>query len=418
MDQLISEPLSTSARRTDAILSVSNVSKKYCRSLGQAARNGLLDIAGELAFWRSPGEGLRAGEFWALRDISFDVRPGEALAVIGPNGAGKSTLLKVLFGLLKPDTGSVTLSAGMEALIELGAGFHPLLSGRENIEVGAAIHGFSPKETQSLIEEVADFSELGDVLDAPLQSYSSGMKARLSYGLSACLRPEILLVDEVLAVGDLAFQRKCIDHMRTFLAGGGALLVVSHHLGHVQALGNRAIVLDEGRCVFQGDMLEAVRLSLDLRRSKPAATPARATSQEAVTVDSVVCEAEDGGPPRTGQRLNLDVRLRCHAPQKLIWGFHIWTADGAVCVTGDINLQPLRLSEGAAHLACAAPRLSLLPGSYLVRLVIVDAQTYVPLTSAGPGAVGTLFTVTGRSDLATNAQLANGQLVKLDVTWS
>lgn len=219
--------------KDETTLSVSNLSKKYCGDLKKALFYGLGDIAGEMSGRQWWAGRLRPGEFWALDDISFDVRRGEAVAVIGRNGAGKSTLLRVIYGLLKPDMGQVRIAGRSEAIIELGTGFNPLLTGRENIEVGASLHGLDPDATGRLLEAVIDFAELAEFIDAPLLSYSSGMKARLAYSLAAHLGPDLLLVDEALAVGDLAFQHKCIRHMRQFVQGGGSLLLVSHNVQQI-----------------------------------------------------------------------------------------------------------------------------------------------------------------------------------------
>ena len=192
--------------KQQAILSVAHVSKKYAQQLRRSLWYGARDIARELVPFGSNESPLRPGEFWALDDVSFELERGSSLAVVGGNGAGKSTLLKILYGLLKPDRGEVRVRGRMEALLELGTGFNPLLSGRENVGVGAALHGFDGRQTSALLERVIDFAELGEFIDAPLQAYSTGMKTRLAYALSANLEPDVLLVDEVLAVGDVAFQ--------------------------------------------------------------------------------------------------------------------------------------------------------------------------------------------------------------------
>ena len=246
------------------MISVSHLSKKYCHELRRGLWYGVRDIAREIIPRRGEA-GLRPGEFWALDDVSFEVRRGESLAITGANGAGKSTLLKILYGILKPDRGEVRVSGRVEALIELGAGFNPVLTGRENVRVGAALHGLNARETAALMERVLDFSELGAFVDDPVQSYSSGMKARLAYALAANLDPDVLLVDEVLAVGDFAFQRKCVRHMQSYLAGGGALLFVSHNMYQMQAICERGFLLDHGRLTFEGSAVEMLNRLHELR---------------------------------------------------------------------------------------------------------------------------------------------------------
>src|SRR5882724_5212117 len=197
------------------VVSVSNLSKKYCRELRRTMWYGLGDIAREF-FWRlgqnEPGV-LRQAEFWSLKNVSFELRRGESLAVIGANGAGKSTLLKVLYGLIKPDAGQVRIRGRISALIELGTGFNPVLSGRENVYVNAAILGLTRRQASLFLDRIAEFAGLHEFMETPVQYYSSGMKARLSYEVAAHLNPDVLLVDEVLAVGDFSYQRKCVNHM-------------------------------------------------------------------------------------------------------------------------------------------------------------------------------------------------------------
>src|SRR5688572_9077508 len=211
---------------TDKVLTVSDLSKRYSQSLRRSLAYAVRDFGRELWPWASGEPRLRKGEFWALDGISFSLGRGEAMGIVGHNGAGKSTLLKALYGLIKPDRGEIRIRGRTEALIELGTGFNGLLSGRENVMVGAVLHGFDSGRARRLVDQVVDFAELAEFIDAPVQSYSSGMRARLAYALASQLEPDLLLVDEVLAVGDVTFQRKCFNHMRAYLDNGGALLFV------------------------------------------------------------------------------------------------------------------------------------------------------------------------------------------------
>jgi ABC-type polysaccharide/polyol phosphate transport system ATPase subunit len=272
---------------------VSGLSKKFAKQLRHSLAYGLRDIAHELVPSRRVGT-LRAGEFWAVDDVSFDVRPGESLAIVGNNGAGKSTLLKMLFGLIKPDRGEIRISGRTEAIIELGTGFSGLLSGRENIEAGAALHGLSRRRTQNLIDQVIDFAGIEEFIDAPVQSYSSGMKARLSYALSAQLNPDLLLVDEVLAVGDLAFQRKCVSHMRSYLEQGGALLLVSHNTYQIQAVCRRGMMLDQGRTVFAGSAVDTLDHMFEHGAARAPLAPRIADGDDPVVIEAVSAEAPSG----------------------------------------------------------------------------------------------------------------------------
>ncbi len=191
-------------------------------------------------------------EFWAVREVSFSLQRGEALALIGQNGAGKSTLLKLITGTVRPTTGRVHVAGRISAMLELGLGFNPEFSGRQNVYLAGGLMGFSVRELDALIPGIQEFSELGEFFDQPLRVYSSGMQARLAFAVATCVRPEILIVDEVLSVGDAAFQRKCFQRIESYLADGTALLFVSHNLEVVKTLCNQALFLREGKVAAFG----------------------------------------------------------------------------------------------------------------------------------------------------------------------
>jgi lipopolysaccharide transport system ATP-binding protein len=237
----------------EVLVSVKGVSKKFCRDLKRSLWYGVQDIANELLVRNSRSKTLRPQEFWALRDISFELKRGESLGLMGPNGAGKSTLLKLLNGLVKPDVGQITVHGRMGALIELGAGFNPILTGRENIYVNAAVLGIPKRQVDRMIQEIIDFAGLEEFVDTPVQSYSSGMRVRLGFAVAAQLKPDILIVDEVLAVGDAYFRRKCINYMqKLFRSRETAVILVSHNLRNIEQVCDRAMYLERGRAVAQG----------------------------------------------------------------------------------------------------------------------------------------------------------------------
>lgn len=192
-------------------------------------------------------------ELWALRDVDLTVPDGEFLGLVGPNGSGKSTLLRILAGILIPSRGRVSVAGRVAPMIELGVGFHPDLSGRENVYLSASLFGLSDRETDAIYGSVVDFAELGEFMDMPVKNYSTGMHARLGFGLAVHLDADVFLVDEVLAVGDLAFQHKCIERMRQIHARGRTIVLVSHNLSLVQELCDRACLLVSGHLLEQGD---------------------------------------------------------------------------------------------------------------------------------------------------------------------
>lgn len=398
----------------DLVLSVNGLSKKCCSELQLSLRYGLQDVLSELLPGRS-GK-LRPGEFWSLDDISFELRQGEALAILGRNGAGKSTLLKLLCGLLKPDRGEIRLHGRAEALIELGTGFNPLLTGRENILVGAAQHGLSASRSREFLDEVIDFSELEAAIDSPFQTYSSGMKARLAYALAAQLQPDIFLIDEALAVGDHAFQRKCISHMRSYLQAGGALLLVSHNVYQIQSVCQRGILLERGKQLFTGSAVDAVARQFDDRLSAPPPTTQRKKTGPVEIID-IRAQSLNGPNIHTGEAVKISILFESTELLQGGWGFSIWTADGMVCVTGDYDPTERPLEIGTGEFSCVIPKLSLLPGRYLLRGMLMDEHTNQPLALFGWHGRGAALDVKATADAATNAQVHLGQLTKTHVEW-
>ena len=235
----------------ETLIKVENLSKKFCKDLKTSLWYGVKDLALGLSGNKNDRE-LRPKEFWAVKDISFELRRGECLGLIGHNGAGKSTLLKILNGLINPDAGKVTIKGRVGALIELGAGFNPILSGRENIYNNGAILGFTRKEIDSKVEEIIDFAEIREFIDMPVQNYSSGMKVRLGFAVAAQMEPDVLIIDEVLAVGDLGFVLKCFKQIDTILPKT-AIVFVSHSMPMVSRICNQIILMEKGEAIFQGE---------------------------------------------------------------------------------------------------------------------------------------------------------------------
>jgi lipopolysaccharide transport system ATP-binding protein len=254
---------------SDLLIKAEHVSKKFCRSLKRSLWYGMKDVTHSLNPWARSQEmnasgdirdrvELRPDEFWALQDISFEVRRGECLGLIGHNGAGKSTLLKILNGLIRPDGGRITMRGRVGALIELSAGFNPILTGRENVYNQAALLGFSVREIREKFDAIVSFAELDSFIDMPLQNYSSGMAVRLGFAVTSQMEPDILLVDEVLAVGDVGFRTKCLARMGELL-NKTASIFVSHSMPQVARVATNFLHLDHGQTrVHTGSIAQAM----------------------------------------------------------------------------------------------------------------------------------------------------------------
>lgn len=234
----------------EVLISAENVSKKFCKDLKRSLWYGAQDVVKTVA-GAERSTTLRKDEFWAVQNINFEVRRGECLGLIGHNGAGKSTLLKMLNGLLRPDTGKITMRGRIGALIELGAGFNPILTGRENIFNSAAMLGFSKKETEEKLDSIIAFSEIEDFLDMPVQNYSSGMRVRLGFAVAAHMDPDILLIDEVLAVGDVGFVLKCYKRIDEILPNT-AVIFVSHSMPMIARMSNQIMLMEKGKEDYYG----------------------------------------------------------------------------------------------------------------------------------------------------------------------
>ena len=230
---------------SELLIKAENVSKKFCKDLKRSLRYGVQDLGYELLRKRNIHSVLRKDEFWAVNDVSFELRRGECMGLIGPNGSGKTTLLRMLNGLIKPNQGKITVRGRVGALISLGAGFNPVLTGRENIYINASVLGLSKQEVDEKYDAIVDFAGIGDFIDAPVQNYSSGMQVRLGFAVAAQLNPDVLLIDEILAVGDAGFRARCYDAIYSILQTA-AIIFVSHNMFHVNRMCNTVMVMHHG----------------------------------------------------------------------------------------------------------------------------------------------------------------------------
>ena len=248
-----------SQNNSDVVISAQGVSKKFCRDLKRSLAYGVGDISKELLGLRgNENNKLRKKEFWALQDVNFKIRRGEALGLIGKNGSGKSTLLRILAGLIKPDIGTVEIMGRVAPLIALGAGFNPVLTGRENIYANMSILGLTKDEIDEQFDEVVDFAEIGESIDSPVQSYSSGMAARLGFSCAVHTNPDILLIDEVLAVGDIKFRAKCNRKLHKLRSQGTSFVLVSHQAQSMLNVCDSAIYLSQGKLISRGQIVEVL----------------------------------------------------------------------------------------------------------------------------------------------------------------
>jgi lipopolysaccharide transport system ATP-binding protein len=241
----------------EVLVEVDGVSKKFCRSLKRSMLYGILDMGRSFFAGSRPTRTLRRSEFWAVDNVSLRVSRGDCLGVVGHNGAGKSTLLKMLHGILHPDVGRIVTRGRVGALIEVGAGFHPMLTGRENIYVNGAILGMSKAEIDRKFDAIVDFADIPDALDTPVKFYSSGMFVRLGFAIAAHLEPDVLLIDEVLAVGDISFRAKCYEAISR-MRESSAIIFVSHSMPHIARLSSRVAVFAQGRATVSESVAEGI----------------------------------------------------------------------------------------------------------------------------------------------------------------
>jgi len=321
---------------------------------------------------------------WALKDVSFEVKRGEVLGVIGRNGAGKSTLLKILSRITRPTEGEVHIRGRVGSLLEVGTGFHPELTGRENIYLNGAILGMRKAEIDRKFDEIVAFSEIERFLDTQVKHYSGGMHMRLAFAVAAYLEPEVLLVDEVLAVGDLQFQRKCLGRMSEVAGHGRTVLFVSHNMGVVSRLCSRAIYLCDGRCTYQGDVAEAITRYTGFGRTASSYVDLRGAAGWDQTTRTGVLQflsthRADGTPAtsfQTGDDLLIRIGYRFDRPMdkvSCLLMFYDATGERVMSLTNMHQTGPLRLPASGV-LECRADDIRLASGSYDISLWLATAD--------------------------------------------
>lgn len=315
---------------SDTLIKVEGVSKKYCRSLKKSLWYGMQDLGREITGQRHGGNGeLRPDEFWAVKDVNFELKRGECLGLVGHNGAGKTTLLKMLNGLVKPDAGQIQMRGRVGAIIALGAGFNPILTGRENIYVNASVLGLTKQEIDHKVDEIIEFSEIKEYIDMPVQSYSSGMSVRLGFSIATSIKTDVLILDEVLAVGDENFQAKCFKRIGELLADS-AVILVSHQAHHIKKNCDTALLLERGQCITHSspdNVLKEYKLRTNKISSEPLTILGNSVSQANLSIFKDKVE--------TGDFLELDLS--------------IYALEEFVCDQAYLNIVDL---AGVVHAQC------------------------------------------------------------------
>jgi lipopolysaccharide transport system ATP-binding protein len=323
-------------------------------------------------------------ELWALKDVSFEIRPGEAIGVVGRNGAGKSTLLKILSRITAPSEGCVRIAGRLGSLLEVGTGFHPELTGRENIFLNGAIIGMGRQEIARKFDAIVDFAELDRFIDTPVKRYSSGMYVRLAFAVAAHMEPDILLIDEVLSVGDLAFQRKCMEHAKRLLERNATLMFVSHNMFAIKAMCKRAIYMSEGRIALDGTPEDVIRI-YDQEGQLDMASWATGL----VGTDPTKCPIHikgfellgDDGEPRTLFEYGAGMRIRLHYEahetlQSPNFCIGIVRSDNVPCCNYNTSMDgfPTGSVSGSGVIELQTPPIKLVADLYTIHVLVWDSQ--------------------------------------------
>jgi lipopolysaccharide transport system ATP-binding protein len=382
-----------------------------------------------LAWWKTSANNTgQSRRFWALNDICFEVEQGDVVGILGRNGAGKSTLLKIISKVTDPTKGSITLRGRLGSLLEIGTGFHPELTGRENIYLNGAVLGMSKGEIEGCFDAIVSFSEIGKFLDIPVKRYSSGMYLRLAFAVAAHLNTEILIADEVLAVGDIAFQRKCLHKMSEVARQGRTVLFVSHNMAAVADLCSRGIVLDSGELTFDGSAKQAIQLYIgmmfhtngapshiiDLRGALDRRSP------QGKLLQSIELYTDHDQPLLADIKLGGYMKVRVHfnlpvATSAFDVGLGFNNASGQRVFTAHTLFEPNRdqaTVSGPQVLVCEIPSLTLVPGDYILRVWLDVGNTEADLIDSAAR-----ITVL-ESDFYGNGKLPSDGMLVLNHSWA
>lgn len=378
------------------LISIQGVSKKFCRSLKSSYAYGLRDIVSEVSGRARKSDRLRPGEFWALKNVSFDVYRGGSIGLIGSNGSGKTTLLKIVGGLIKPDTGKLIVRGKVAALIALGAGFNPLLSGRENVYINMSIFGLSKEEINAQFKSVLDFAEIWDAIDAPVRTYSSGMRARLGFACAIHTSPDILLIDEVLAVGDFAFRTKCYRKLAELRQQGVVFVLVSHSSAAILSNCSLAAYLSKGELAAFGEVetvaqqyeADVLGISSDDQTALEETSSSLVTQgnmQSALRIKAVHFLNQQGDVVEdleTGEQTSIRVAFEASAPVEEV-SVNINIKSLSNLNNTELFLQSWKdtgfiskLEQQDSAIALNFPACGLVPGSYVMKVNLTENGKY------------------------------------------
>jgi lipopolysaccharide transport system ATP-binding protein len=358
----------------DVLVRAQGVSKKFSRSIRSSMWYGINDIAHNVAGFGSHPHRLRKNEFWAIDDVSFELRRGETLGVIGPNGSGKTTLLKMLNGIFWPDKGKVSIRGSVGALIEVGAGFHPLLTGRENIYLNGSILGMKKDHIDRYFDEIVSFADVGEFLDTPVKHYSSGMFVRLGFSIAVHSEPDILLIDEILAVGDIGFRSKCYNKI-VELQQRCAVIVVTHDIHNIFRITSRTMVIHNGRNVFDGGSAEAATQYMSIFGRGMAAAISNGVRVASFRLRAPVVDGIH--QVAFSSSLEIDIGMDSDlqtCPVQFICTFTSTTGDFVGEWNSWMNDCPVRLEQGESQHSLSIGPVRLNPGIYDMNFVVVSER--------------------------------------------
>ncbi|MFC2066169.1 polysaccharide ABC transporter ATP-binding protein [Chloroflexota bacterium] len=350
------------------VVKAEHVSKKFCRRLRTSMRYGAQDIVKSVFRMSTRPDRLRKHEFWAVNDVSFELARGECLGVIGANGSGKSTLLQMLNGIFMPNKGSIEISGRTGALIQIGAGFHPVLTGRENIYINGAILGMTRREIDRKFDEIIKFADIGDFIDTPVKNYSSGMFVRLGFAIAIHCEPDILLIDEILSVGDENFREKSAGRIVKYLDSGGSAVFVSHNLQTIRVICDRAALLSKGKLVSLGSPDDVIEDYFESISSSRANGEGESVSSE-IKIDSVnILGVSENAVSTVEYGESVRVKVNYTAFKKLFRPFffvqifrgrHLVFTYHMMRLSGDWTID-----KGSGFVELHLPQLFLSPGKY------------------------------------------------------